>query len=145
MKNGMMRSQHRWIYIGSIVLLLAMLIAGLATFHNVRNTVSANSKADKLSQQLATAGYPVPDHNTLVRTLGEDGGLLCTDPGNPLVKAQAKIALANGAGGPGQRPVISDNIAINAAELAIAVYCPDKLADFKKAYGDFKYADTVKD
>lgn len=56
---------------------------------------------------------------------------------------QAKIALSNGAGGPGQRPVISDNVAINAAEPAVSVYCPDQLGAFKKAYGDLKYADTV--
>jgi hypothetical protein len=145
MKRTTMQSEHRWIYLGSAVLLVVLLVVGLVMFKTVHSSVDANRKADQLAKELAAAGYPVPNHNTIVRTLGGDGGALCQDPGSPLIKAQAKIAMANGAGGPGQRPVISDNVAINAAELAIAVYCPDQLGVFKKTYGDLKYADTVKD
>jgi hypothetical protein len=139
------RSEHRFIYLGSAVVLVALLVAGLIGFSQAGTSVSANDKANRLATQLEAAGYPVPDHGVIVRTLGTDGGLLCTDPGNSLVVSQAKIALSNGAGGPGQRPVISDDLAINAAELAVSVYCPDQLGAFKKAYGDLKYADTVDD
>lgn len=144
MSTSRMRSEHRWVYVGSAVVLVALLVIGLLSFKQVHDTVQADAKANQLATQLEDAGYPVPDHGTIVRTLGQDGGLLCDDPGNALVKAQAKIAMANGAGGPGQRPVISDSLAINAAEIAVSVYCPDKLGQFKKAYGDLKYADTVK-
>jgi hypothetical protein len=137
------RSEHRFIYLGSALLLVALLVAGLIGFGQAGTSVSANDKANRLATQLEAAGYPVPDHGVIVRTLGTDGGLLCTDPGNTLVVSQAKIALSNGAGGPGQRPVISDDVAINAAELAVSVYCPDQLGAFKKAYGNLKYADTV--
>jgi hypothetical protein len=138
-----MRSEHRWIYLGSALVLVALLVAGLLTFKQVHDSVQANAKANRLATRLADAGYPVPDHGTIVRTLGQDGGLLCDDPGNPLVKAQAKIAMSNGADGPGQRPIIDDTLAINAAEIAVSVYCPDKIGQFKKAYGDLKYADTA--
>ena len=137
------RSEHRFIYLGSALLLVALLVAALIGFSQANSSASANEKADRLATQLEQAGYPVPNHGTIVRTLGTDGGLLCTDPGNALIVSQAKVALSNGAGGPGQRPVISDDVAINAAELAISVYCPDQLSAFKKAYGDLKYADTV--
>jgi len=138
------RCEHRWIYLGAALLLVALMVGGLVTFSKTTSSVVANEKADQLATQLEHAGYPAPDHGTIVRTLGTDGGLLCKDPGNALIVAQAKVALSNGAAGPGQRPVISDNVAINAAELAVSAYCPDQLGAFKKAYGDLKYADTVK-
>ena len=143
MRGSPWRSEHRFVYLGAALLLVALLVGGLIAFGQAGSSISANEKADRLATQLERAGYPVPNHGVIVRTLGTDGGLLCTDPGNALIVSQAKIALSNGAGGPGQRPVISDDVAINAAELAVSVYCPDQLGAFKKAYGDLKYADTV--
>jgi hypothetical protein len=136
-------SEHRYIYLGAAILLVVLLVGGLIGFSQAGDSISANQKADQLATQLEQSGYPVPNHGTIVRTLGTDGGLLCTDPGNTLIVSAAKVALSNGAGGPGQRPVISDDIAINAAELAVSVYCPDQLGAFKKAYGNLKYANTV--
>lgn len=144
MKTTLMASEHRWIYIGSIVLLVIFAVIGVIQYTTLRNTAKADQKADQLSKLLVDAGYPVPDHNLIVRTLGEDGAALCEDPGNSLIKAQAKAALSNGASGPGMRPVIADSVAIGAASLAVSVYCPDKLGEFEKAYGGLKYADTVK-
>ena len=144
MSTSAWRSEHRFVYLGSAVLLVILLVLGLVTFHQARTSSQANAKADQLAAALEAAGYPVPDHEVIVQTLGNDGGLLCEDPGNSLITAQAKIALSNGAGGPGQRPVISDDVAIHAAELAVTVYCPDELGAFQSAYGNLKYADTVK-
>ncbi|MCM2427250.1 hypothetical protein [Streptomyces sp. RKAG337] len=144
MKRTLMASEHRWIYIGSIVLLVVFAVIGIIQYTTLRETVKANDKANQLSKLLTDAGYPVPDHDLIVRTLGDDGASLCRDPGNSLIKAQAKAALVNGASGPGTRPVIADSEAISAASLAVSVYCPDKLGDFEKAYGGLKYDDTVK-
>jgi len=144
MSTSRWRSEHRVVYLCSALVLVVLLVLGLVTFHQAASSSQADAKANQLAAALEAAGYPVPDHEVIVQTLGNDGGLLCTDPGNSLVTAQAKIALSNGAGGPGQRPVISDDVAIHAAELAVTVYCPDQLAAFQSAYGNLKYADTVK-
>jgi hypothetical protein len=78
-----------------------------------------------------------------VRVLGDDGGATCTDPNKALNRAILLSQLANGAGGPGTRPVIADSRVVKGQLLIIEVYCPDQLADFKKFVEDFKTGDVA--
>ena len=64
--------------------------------------------------------------------LGRDGGAMCQDPNGALSRAMLQAQLSNGAGGPGQRPVIADTDVVQGETLAISVYCPDKLAEFTR-------------
>lgn len=144
-KRGLMGSEHRWIYIGSIVVLVAMVVIGLLSFTQLHNTNEAHRKASQLSDTLRAAGYPVPSQDQIVRTLGSDGGAVCEDPADALVQAQWKSGMSNGATGPGQRPVLSDRQVVLGEAIVLSVYCPDKLDAIKDKIDDLKLQDTVRD
>ncbi|BFV56290.1 hypothetical protein KCMC57_up13940 [Kitasatospora sp. CMC57] len=143
MKRTMMASQHRWIYVSTIVLLIALLVTALLTFSQQKTTNEAARKAGQLSEKLVAAGYPAPDQGQIARTLGTDGGPVCEDPASALKTALQRINMSNGAGGPGQRPVISNTRTVQAEALALSVYCPDQLDDFERKVDDYKTAKTV--
>ncbi|MFF8771473.1 hypothetical protein [Kitasatospora sp. NPDC015120] len=144
MTRSLMASRHRWIYLGAIVLLVAMLVTGLLTYSQLHETNEANRKAQQLSEALAAAGYPVPSQDQIVHTLGEDGGAVCDDPAGALQQAQWKYGMSTGAAGPGQRPVLSDREVVLAETIVLSVYCPDKLAAIKDKIDDLKLEDTVR-
>ncbi|MFE6760211.1 hypothetical protein ACFVDQ_42565 [Streptomyces sp. NPDC057684] len=137
-------SQHRWIYVCAILLLLALMVVGIIQYDSVRTTNDAHKKANRLADELVAAGYSRPDAGGVVRTLGTDGGNVCDDPGSALKSGLWKIHLSNGAGGPGQRPVISDRRAVEAEAIVLGVYCPDKLEKIQDKVGDLKTDDTVR-
>ncbi|MFE6804101.1 hypothetical protein [Streptomyces sp. NPDC057681] len=137
-------SQHRWIYVCAILLLLALMVVGIIQYDSVRTTNDAHKKANRLADELVAAGYSRPDAGGVVRTLGTDGGNVCDDPGSALKSGLWKIHLSNGAGGPGQRPVISDRRAVEAEAIILGVYCPDKLEKIQDKVGDLKTDDTVR-
>ncbi|UDL98166.1 hypothetical protein [Streptomyces longhuiensis] len=137
-------SQHRWIYVCAILLLLALVVVGVIQYDSVRTTDDAHKKAQQLADELVAAGYSRPDTGGVVRTLGTDGGNACDDPGSALKSGLWKIHLSNGAGGPGQRPVISDRRAVEAEAIILGVYCPDKLEKIKDKVDDLRTDDTVR-
>ncbi|WP_406199654.1 hypothetical protein OH807_17535 [Kitasatospora sp. NBC_01560] len=144
MTGTLMASRHRWIYLGSIVVLVAMLVIGLLSYTQVHATTQAGKKAQQLSEALRAAGYPVPDQSQIVHTLGEDGGAVCADPANALQQAQWKYGMSNGASGPGQRPVLSDREVVLAEAIVLSVYCPDRLTAIQDRIDDLKLRDTVR-
>ncbi|MFC8454552.1 hypothetical protein [Kitasatospora sp. NPDC057223] len=144
-KRGLMASEHRWIYIGSIVVLVAMVVIGLLSFTQLHETNEANRKASQLSDTLRAAGYPVPSQQQIVHTLGSDGGAVCQDPSDALVQAQWKYGMSNGAAGPGQRPVLSDRQVVLGEAIVLSVYCPEKLDAIEDKIDDLKLQDTVRD
>lgn len=137
-------SQHRWIYVCAILLLLALVVVGVIQYDSVRTTDDAHKKAQQLADELVAAGYSRPDTGGVVRTLGTDGGNACDDPGSALKSGLWKIHLSNGAGGPGQRPVISDRRAVEAEAIILGVYCPDKLEKILDKVDDLRTDDTVR-
>ncbi|MFJ1758408.1 hypothetical protein [Kitasatospora sp. NPDC088134] len=139
-----MASQHKWIYVGAIVVLVGMAVVGLLSFTQQHATNEAYRKADELIGKLQATGYPAPDRGQIARTLGTDGGAVCADPGSALNRALQRVQLSNGAGGPGQRPVIANARTIAAGSVVLSVYCPDRLADYQETIKDYKTGDTVK-
>ncbi|MER6252150.1 hypothetical protein ABT224_12375 [Streptomyces sp. NPDC001584] len=137
-------SQHKWIYIGAIVLLVGFVVVGLIQYKAVRTTDQSLDKANQLADELAAAGFTRPDPTTLARALGEDGGIVCEDPASALKSALWKINLSNGATGPGQRPVIADRRAVQAEALVLKVYCPDHLQRIQDEIDDLKTEQTVR-
>jgi hypothetical protein len=83
----LMASQHRAISIGAIVRLVALPVVELLT---------------------VAAGSPrIPDQGQIARAPGTDDGAACSDPSGAPKNALYRVNLANGAGGPGQRPIIA--------------------------------------
>ncbi|MFD8686432.1 hypothetical protein [Streptomyces sp. NPDC059651] len=137
-------SEHRWLYIGVIVLLVALAVVGVIRYETVKTDNQATKKAEQLADAAEDAGYRRPDVNTLKRTLGNDGGQVCEDPGSALKTALWKINLGNGATGPGMRPGIEDSRAVRAEAKILEIYCPDELHRIQDKIDDLKTDDTVR-
>ncbi|AJF66006.1 hypothetical protein [Streptomyces vietnamensis] len=137
-------SEHKWIYWGAIVLLVGLAVTGVIRYASVKKNNETHAKSEQLQEELVKAGYPSPDTDTVQQLLGTDGGPVCEDPGGALNTALWKIQQANGATGPGMRPVISDTRAVQAERIVLQVYCPDKLDDFDEDLKDLKTDDTVR-
>ncbi|MEU9129409.1 hypothetical protein AB0D08_15115 [Kitasatospora sp. NPDC048540] len=137
-------SEHRWIYVGAIVVLVGMLITGILVYTQQHHNIQANKKAQELSGQLEAAGYRVPDQDQIVSTLGTSGGAVCASLGSVLKNALWLQNISNGAAGPGQRPVIGDRRAIEVEALILGVYCPDELVKYQDKLEEIKTSDTVK-
>ncbi|MFJ1708220.1 hypothetical protein [Kitasatospora sp. NPDC088346] len=140
-----MQSQHRWIYIGAIVVLVAMMIIGLFTYTQQRATNEAHRKATRLNDALVANGFASRNVENIALTLGTDGGVVCNDPNSALKRGLWLVQLANGAGGPGMRPVIVDKQILEAGAEVVKVYCPDRLDDYQKKINDLKTADVIND
>ncbi|MEV0581199.1 MULTISPECIES: hypothetical protein [unclassified Streptomyces] len=137
-------SEHRWLYIGAIVLLVALAVVGVIRYENVETDNQATKKAEQLADAAEDAGLPRPDVNNLKQALGNDGGQVCDKPGSALNTALWKINLGNGATGPGMRPVIADTEAVRAEAKILEIYCPDKLHKIQDKIDDLKTDDTVR-
>ncbi len=76
--------------------------------------------------------------------LGSDGGPVCDNPQDALAKAQLKAQLANGAAGPAMRPTAIDRKVVTGEALILGIYCPDRLADYRKLIDGFSFDDTIR-
>jgi len=128
------------VYLAVGVVLGALLVAGYLRFHSARATAEAEAKADRLVTRLAQEGARAPSRDQLVRLLGTDGGSICVDPAAALARATSDTGIANGAGGPGTRPVLTADTVVRAQLLVIEVYCPAKLAEFQKYVSGLGFA-----
>ncbi|MFE0460261.1 hypothetical protein ACFW1A_13540 [Kitasatospora sp. NPDC058965] len=140
-----MASEHRWIYIGSIVLLVGLVIGALLTYTQQKATNEAHAKAQKLNDALVAQGFPALNTHNIALVLGTDGGVVCTDPNSALKQGLWRIQLASGAGGPGMRPIIADGRILEAGAEVIKVYCPDQLAGYQEQLNTLKTSDVVND
>jgi len=136
------KRERGWIYVTAWVLLGALILAGLLTFSSARETREAQEKAQQLIAAIEDAGATAPSEDQIVRVLGDDGGATCENPNDALGRAILLSQLANGATGPGARPVIADSRVFQGQLLIIEIYCPDELDDFKEFVGDLETADV---
>ncbi|HEY7198440.1 MAG TPA: hypothetical protein VH306_14785 [Gaiellaceae bacterium] len=135
-----------WVYVVIIVVLVGLAIWGIAAYRGHKETQEATAKAEQLQQKLEAAGLPTfADTDQIAGTLGTDGGAVCDTPGQALTQAFLKQQLANGAGGPGQRPVTVAKETLQGEFYIIQVYCPEKLEDFKDFLADLDFDDVVRD
>jgi hypothetical protein len=134
------RQTHRWVI---IVVLVALVIAGIATYRYARHNQEADRKADQLTTELREAGLRVPaSHDTITNVLGADGGAICDNPSSALRKAIVDSRLINGAASVGQRPVIGEVDLVTGTVIVLEVYCLDKVDAFQDAVASYRL-DTV--
>jgi hypothetical protein len=133
---------HRWVIVG---VLLILLVIGLVSY-GFEESAQADAKADQLIAALERAGLPTPENrDTISRTLGDDGGPVCEDPGHSLRKSLVDASLVNGASFVGQRPVRADRDVLAAQLIVVRVYCPDKLDGLRDRIDDYRVDDVDKD
>jgi MFS family permease len=131
-----------WILAGVVAVLV---VVGLLTYNAGKNNQEAKQKAQELTQKFEAAGLPVPaDLESITRSLGTDGGVVCDNPANALGKATLYDQLTNGADFVGRRPVRVDRRILVGEALILQTYCPDKLEKYQKTINDLKTARTVK-
>jgi hypothetical protein len=131
--------ERGWIYWVAIGLLVVLGVITLFTFSAARQTRQASEKADEFIAALQDAGLTAPSKDQITRVLGDDGGALCDDPGSALRRSIVNAQLANGAAGPGSRPILADVERLLQGQLiAIEVYCPDELEDFRDYVEDLE-------
>jgi hypothetical protein len=133
----------RALYIAAAVMLLVLGTVAVVNYTAEYQTVEAEAKADQLITELNAAGLRAPKKENIVKVLGPDGGAVCLDPDDALRRGILYGQLTNGAGGPGQRPVIVDNKVVQGQLLIIKVYCPTYLETFQKVVDDLKLAEVA--
>lgn len=137
------RRQRFILYIIIAVAVVVLMVAGLIVYRSAKSTPEARAKADQLIAVLQKAGVRTPSRNQIVRVLGEDGGPVCANPAKALNKAILLAQLANGAGGPGTRPVIADSRILKGELLVIQIYCPGQLSAFQQLVSQLKSANVT--
>lgn len=135
---GAPKSTRYTMYVVLGVAFVALIVVGLLFYRSGEATEEANAKADQLTTELTAAGLQAPSSEVIVQVLGNDGGAVCANPNAALNRAASGALLANGAAGPGIRPVIADSRFVQATVTVIKVYCPGYLEEFQE------YADSLK-
>ncbi|MGW4930451.1 hypothetical protein ACWEOH_14985 [Agromyces sp. NPDC004153] len=120
------------LYVVVSVVLVIVGVWAVIAFSSARGAQRAEEMADELVQQLEAAGATAPPPEVIARVLGDDGGAVCADPNAALSRATLYGMLTTGSGGPGERPVITDNRVLQGQLAIIEVYCPDELEDFQQ-------------
>jgi hypothetical protein len=126
------------------VVFIGLAIWGVAAYSSQRASKEADEKADTLLQKFDKAGLPELDKDQVVQQFGTDGGAVCESPVGSLAKALLKQNLSNGAGGPGQRPIISDRDVLEGQLLVVSTYCPEKAPKVSSLINDFHFDDVIK-
>jgi hypothetical protein len=121
--------------------LIVFIGIGLYLYERRAADAQAQALADQLIAAFAAQGYPTPNRDTVVGLLGTDGGAVCADPGSALKQALRNDAISNGAGGPGQRPVIGAGSVVRAELLILEVYCPEQLPSVRELIDDLELTD----
>jgi len=143
--DGASRRERTYIYWVAAGLLVVMAAIALISYRGAKESQAASAKADELLAVFQKAGVrELPSKDQIVGVLGDDGGSVCQDPSNSLRKATLFSMIANGAAGPGMRPVITDSRLVRGQLAVIGVYCPDELPDVQAFVDDLKTDSVVK-
>ncbi|MFI2365781.1 hypothetical protein [Promicromonospora sp. NPDC019610] len=138
------RRERTILYVAVGVVIGVLLVLALVLYRAADRTRDAEAKADELIQALDEAGATVmPSKDQIVTVLGDDGGAVCANPNDALNRATLQAQLANGATGPGARPVITDRKILRGQTLIIQIYCPDELDEFQQYVDDLATDDVV--
>ena len=132
------KRERSTLYIAVAIAVGVLMVTGLIFYSSAKSTAQAEDKADQLIAALEDAGATAPDSDQIVRVLGDDGGAVCEAPNESLSRSILLAQLANGAAGPGARPVIADSRVVKGQLLIIEIYCPAELDEFRQFVDDLK-------
>lgn len=136
----MRAKSNTWIWVAIVVVIVALMIAGVAVYRHGKDTREAHAKAQELITKLEAAGYTAPDEDVLVELFGSDGGQAAANPDAALLKWEYVAQL--GTAGPAGRAVIIDPDFVKAEEIFLSVYAPDKLDEFEEFVSGLKLEET---
>ena len=137
------RRERSIIYVITVVVLVVLAVIAVVSFFSARETAEAQEKADELIQSLEDAGADVTlSAEQIARVLGDDGGVVCANPNAALSRAALLDRLSNGAGGPGQRPILAEDRLVEAGVLIVQTYCPDELEEYQQFIDELNTVDA---
>ena len=137
------KRERSTLYIAVVIAIGVLMVTGLIFYRSAEATREAEQKADQLIAALEDAGARAPDRDQIVRVLGDHGGAVCQNPNESLSRSILLAQLANGAAGPGTRPVIVDSRVVQGQLLIIEIYCPDELEEFREFVDGLKTDDVA--
>ena len=70
----MTEKSHKWVYIVIVVVIVALMVAGVVLWRDVKTNREAHAKARQFIAQLNAAGLKAPSEDAVVRLFGVDGG-----------------------------------------------------------------------
>lgn len=129
-----------WIYVVIIVVIVALMAAGVAVRRHEKDNREAHVKAQELITELEAAGFKAPAEDTIVELFGTSGGTFAENPGSGLLQAQ--LAMQYGNAGPASRSVIIDKDLLRAGLIILEVYAPEKLAAYQEFLDGLKFGET---
>ncbi|WP_142137198.1 hypothetical protein [Acidovorax sp. SLBN-42] len=137
------KRERSLIYIITIVVLVVLGVIATVMFLTARQEVKSQDKAEELIQVLSDAGVDVNlTAEQISRVLGNDGGAVCANPNDALSRAVLLDRIANGASGPGIRPIITDTRYLQGQVLIMQVYCPNEVEEFQQFVDSLELTDT---
>lgn len=131
---------HKWVYVAIVVAIVALMVAGVATYRHEKDSKEARAKARDLIAKLDAAGFKTPDEQVIVDLFGTDGGVVAQSPGSALL--QAELGMQLGTSGPASRSVIIDKDLLRAEAIILSVYAPQKLAAYQEFLHGLKFGET---
>jgi hypothetical protein len=139
----MEEKSHKWIYITIVVVIVALMVAGVALYRDQKESEEARAKAREFVAALEADGLPAPTVEEAARMFGTDGGFYVQNLEDELMQAQFAGQL--GTTGPAGRPVILDEDFLKAADAFVRVYAADKAAasEFREWLHTLKTGETT--
>ena len=131
---------HTWVYVAIVVVIVALMAAGVARYRTEQDSTEAHAKAKELIAKLGAAGFKSPDEQAIVDRFGADGGVAAQNPGSALLQAQFAMRLGNA--GPASRSVIIDKDLLRAEAIILEVYAPQKLAEYQAFLDGLRFGET---
>jgi hypothetical protein len=132
---------HVWVYVALVVVIVALMIAGVALWSEEQESKEARAKAQEFIGKLEAAGLAAPSEDAAVRLFGTDGGSFIREPDMDLW--QAEYAWVHGTSGAATRPVILDPEFLEAASIFVSVYAPEKMEAFESWVDGLKLQETI--
>jgi hypothetical protein len=136
----MQEKSHKWVYIGLVVIIVGLMVVGVNTHANRKQSKEAAAKAHEFVTKLEAAGLRAPTEEAAARLFGTDGGQFMGKPEEELL--QAEYAWSHGTGGTVSRPVILDPEFLEAASIFVSVYAPEKMGAFQEWVDGLKTGET---
>jgi len=139
----MEEKSHKWVYITIVVVIVALMVAGVALYRQEKVSKEAQAKAQEFVAALEAEGLPAPTVEEAARMFGTDGGPYVQNLEDELMQAQFAEQL--GTAGPAGRPVILDDDFLKAADAFVRVYAADKadVSEFREWLHTLKTGETT--
>ena len=139
------RAWQRWLPWAIATLVVVLAVAGVVIYKHGKDNQVARARAGEVIALFEAHHLATPvTRNEVINVLGTNGGPVCANPNGALTQALRNQQFSNGAATVGSRPTRVSKEVVLGQELVIQVYCPQKLAGFRRYVNGKKYYPVVR-